>query len=453
MESINVDIAVIGAGFAGLACARKLVKAGHSVVVLEARNRVGGRCVNQPLPPPNAHLSVEGGGQFIGPAQTRMYELAKEFGVEHFAASQTGKSVDYCKGRLAKYSGPIPPGGLLGAIELGMWTKWLDCLAKSVPLATPWTARRASDWDAMTLQDWVDRNVRTARAKSLMHLAVLSVYSVEPRELSFLYFLQSVHSAGSINKLIEGAQKHRIKGGPQAIIDALAVSLGSAVRLNACVDRVSQSAHAVSVSSAGLTVDAKAVVVAMSPAVAANIRFDPLDEAMSQRQQLMQSVPMGAIWKVQAVYARPFWREAGLDGKATSDSFLPKITFDNTPPDPRAPGVMSALIDGQDARDAVLMSPADRKAAVLKAFAEYFGPKALAPIGYLEMNWQAEPYSLGGPAGVFPKGVLTRYRRALSDPVGRVYWAGTETSEIWSGYMEGAVHSGERAAEQVLKVL
>lgn len=453
---IDTDVVVVGGGYAGLACGRALMNAGRRVVVLEARDRVGGRCFNQSLPAPFERFVVEGGGEFIGPTQDRMFALAREFGIGTFRAFNTGKLVDYRNGRRTQYGGRIPSGALIGAVELQTAIGRLNRLALTVPLATPWTARRADRWDSMTVQDWIDANLVSPTAKSILHLAIISVYSAEPREMSFLYFLQSIHSAGSVNLLIDvegGAQQDRIVGGSQAIANAMAASLGDRILLDARVNLVRQNRASVHVSGDGFSVHAQAVVVAMSPAIAARIRFEPLPGAMQLRQQLMQRVPMGSILKVHAVYDTPFWRDEGLNGQATSDAFLTKITFDNTPPETGAPGVMFGLMDGQDARAALLLNPAQRRQMVLEAFSVYFGRRALDPIGYLEMNWQAEEYSQGGSAGVFPPGVLTAYRSALSDPVGRVYWAGSETSDIWSGYMEGAVRSGERAAQEVLATL
>ncbi|HET7798396.1 MAG TPA: FAD-dependent oxidoreductase, partial [Nevskia sp.] len=247
-----------------------------------------------------------------------------------------------------------------------------------------------------------------------------------------------------------GAQQDRIVGGSQAIALAMAQSLGPVIRYRAAVQAIEQDGSGVTVRGEGFTVRARRVIVAMSPWMAGRMRISPLDGPLQARQQLSQRVPMGSIWKVHAIYPTPFWRAAGLNGQVTSDAFLPKLTFDNTPPEPGAPGVMMGFIDGQDARDAVLMTPAARRAAVLEAFVAYFGPQAANPTGYLEMNWQGEEYSAGGPTGVFPPGVLTAYRGALRDPIGRIHWAGTETATVWSGYMDGAVRSGERAAAEVL---
>ncbi|GAC1633110.1 MAG: FAD-dependent oxidoreductase [Nevskia sp.] len=451
--NLAADVAVIGGGYSGLACARALKAGGRSVILLEARDRVGGRCVNQALPAPYERYVVEGGAEFIGPTQDRMYALARELGIATFTAYNSGLLVDYENGRRTTYSGRIPPGALAGAAEAAVALERLNLMAKQVPLDAPWNAKEARRWDTLTVQAWIDHNVFTDSAKSLLSLATIAVFSAEPRELSFLYFLHYVHAAGDLNYLLDtagGAQQDRIVGGSQAIALGMAAQIAELIRLRAPVRAITQAADRVHVDGDGFRVTAQRVVVAMSPTMAGRIRYAPLSPAMQARQQLTQRVPMGSIWKVHAIYPTPFWRDAGLNGQVTSDAYLPKVTFDNTPPEPGAPGVMMGFIDGQDARDAVLMTPAARRANVLAAFTTYFGPQAANPVGYLEMNWQAEDYSAGGPTGTFPPGVLTAYRGALRDPVDRIHWAGTETSTIWSGYMDGAVRSGERAAAEIL---
>ena len=184
--------------------------------------------------------------------------------------------------------------------------------------------------------------------------------------------------------------------------------------------------------------------------MAARLEYAPLDGPAQVRMQMMQRVPMGSAWKVHCVYDRPFWRDDGLSGQVTSDAYLPKIVFDNTPPEAGAPGVIMAFIDGQDARDAALMTPAARKKNVLDGLTLFFGAKAANPLAYMEHSWQSENFSGGGPTGVFPPGVLTGFGKSLRTPVGRLHWAGTETSAVWTGYMEGAVRSGERAAQEIL---
>jgi monoamine oxidase len=127
-------------------------------------------------------------------------------------------------------------------------------------------------------------------------------------------------------------------------------------------------------------------------------------------------------------------------------------TFDDSPPD-GSPGIIFGFVGGDEARKFATMPVADRRAAVVKNFTDYFGGDAGNPTAYFDTNWPGEKWSRGGPVGVAPPGVLIAYGPALRQPVGRIHWAGTETSTYWNGYMDGAVRSGERAAHEVLEAL
>jgi monoamine oxidase len=160
-------------------------------------------------------------------------------------------------------------------------------------------------------------------------------------------------------------------------------------------------------------------------------------------------VPNGAVIKCEAVYDKPFWRDAGLTGQAVSDASPVRITFDNTPPD-GSPGVLLGFIEGAAAREYGPKPASERRTAVLNNFATYFGDDALKPTAYYEKNWSAEEWTRGCYTGYMPPGALLDFGTALRDPVGRIHWAGTETATIWAGYMDGAVRSGQRAAKEAL---
>jgi monoamine oxidase len=188
------------------------------------------------------------------------------------------------------------------------------------------------------------------------------------------------------------------------------------------------------------------VIVALPPAMAGRIAYAPILPAL--RDQLTQRMPMGWYAKVEAVYPTPFWRSDGLSGQVVSDTGPVRTTFDNTPPD-GTPGVLMGFIAADDGRVWSQLSASERRNAALGSFARYFGTAALGPIQYVEKDWTAEEWSRGDPVGLMPPGVLTQYGPALRPPVGRVHWAGTETAEVWTGYMDGAVRSGERVADEV----
>jgi monoamine oxidase len=196
----------------------------------------------------------------------------------------------------------------------------------------------------------------------------------------------------------------------------------------------------------GGEVAVKRVVVALPPALAGRLRYAPAMPAL--RDQLTQQVPMGSIIKVNLLYERPFWREAGLSGHASSLTHPLSTVLDNCRDDSRY-GVLVGFFEGAQARRATLLSPEERRAIALKCLVDYFGPEAGEPLEYLELDWSAEQYSGGCYGGRFGTGVWTAYGPQLRQPVGVVHWVGTETSDVWNGYMDGAVRSGHRAADEV----
>jgi len=103
------------------------------------------------------------------------------------------------------------------------------------------------------------------------------------------------------------------------------------------------------------------------------------------------------------------------------------------------------------ARDWSERDPADRKELILSALCRYFGPEAAEPTVYQEMDWSTEEFSGGAPISNPLPGCLTTTASALTDPVGRIHWAGTETARESTGFMEGALEAGERAANEILE--
>jgi monoamine oxidase len=190
------------------------------------------------------------------------------------------------------------------------------------------------------------------------------------------------------------------------------------------------------------------VIVACPPPLVLDIDWHP--QLPVQRRQLLRDVEMGQLMKCDAVYETPFWRKDGLSGFGISDHGATRAVFDNSPKDGN-PGVLLAFVGGPTWREYGTMSRSDRKAAVLAGFAEMFGDQALHPIDYVEHDWNHEVWTRGGPVANYQPGTMTTVGHTIRKPFGRVHWAGTETSTYWTGYMDGAVRSGQRAALEVLK--
>jgi monoamine oxidase len=453
-------VVVVGAGLAGLTAARQLVAGGRSVLVLEARDRVGGRTLNHPL---GSGKVVEVGGEWVGPTQDHLSALAKDLGIATFKTYNDGNNVYYADGTLLPYSatgplGPVPPDPSGGA-EAEAAIVLINQMAATVPVQAPWTAANAVDWDSQTLETWKQNNLHTPNGRALLDAGIEAVFAAEPRDVSLLFGLFYTASATNestapdINRLFAtagGAQDSRFVGGSQLISIKLAQQLGGRVLLRRPVRQVVQTRSGVRVVTDGLSVSAKHVIVTGPPSLTALIRYEP--DLPWIRAQLTQRYPQGTVIKCEAVYDTPFWRDQGLTGQAVSLTGPVKVTFDNSPPDGK-PGVLVGFIEGQDARRYGQVSAAAREAAVLDNFATYFGDRARNPRAFIEMNWSAEPWTRGCYVGFTPPGVLLDYGPAIRAPIGRIHWAGSETSDYWNGYMDGAVRSGERAAREVLAEL
>ena len=457
---LTADVVVVGAGLSGLTAARQLVAAGKSVIVLEARDRVGGRTLNAALGTAYPGKVVEVGGQWIGPTQTHLGALATELGIATYDTYNSGNYLFYENGRLTPYvpTGPfgaIPPD-YEAALELEKVLLQLDSMARTVPLEAPWTAPMAPTWDGQTMETWKLANTITTGAHNLLDLGVEAVWAAEPRDISLLWGLFYIHSAGdettpgTFERLINtagGAQQSRFVGGSQLISIKASSSLGKRVLLNQPVRRITQATQGVTVITDTLTVKAKSVIVTGPPSLTAQIIYEPA--LPYPRAQLLQRFPQGSAIKVEAVYSTAFWRREGLAGQATSDTGPIRITFDNSPPD-GTPGVLLGFVEGHAARAFAALPPGERRSQAITCFVRYFGSQASNPIGYIEMNWSTEPWTRGCYGGFTPPGVLSDYGTAIRAPVGRIHWAGAETSEYWNGYMDGAVRSGERAAAEAL---
>ncbi len=442
----EAQVIVVGAGLAGLTAARRLTEAGVSVLVVEARERVGGRTYTRPA---SDGTLLDLGGQWIGPTQQRMLALAEELGAATFKTYDTGNNVQYSGGQRQTYSGPIPTTDPLASADVIEAMLSLNMMAREVPLEAPWQAASAAEWDAQTVETWLQANVASEGARNLLELGVQAVFSAEPHDLSLLHFLFYVHSAGGLMDLLgvtAGAQERRFHQGAQYVSLKLAERLGARVLLNTPVHTIAQDYSSVRVIADTLEVRAERVIVAIPPTLAGRLRYRPA--LPGYRDQYTQRIPMGTVIKVQCLYPTPFWRAAGLTGQASSDSGAVRITFDNTP-ERGAPGVLLGFIEGDDGRAWGRRSQEERRAAVLECLVRYFGAEAGEPLDYVEQSWAEEEYSRGCYAGYMPPGVWTAYGEAVRAPIGRIHWAGTETATIWNGYMEGAVQSGERAAAEV----
>jgi monoamine oxidase len=456
---LKADAIVIGAGYAGLTAAYRIAAKDKSVIVLEARNRVGGRALNHDLG--NGKWS-ELGATFVGPTQDHVIGLAKEMGIGLFDTYDTGDNVYRQDGQNQTYSdtGPLgtAPPDPIATPDVIATVAQLDQMATTVPVDAPWTAQSAEDWDSQTLYSWIKQNSSgNPRFMDLLQIATEPIFGAEARDISLLYTLFYIAASGNEQNqgtfernfdTRGGGQQQRMFGGTQAVPKRLAKRLGKKqILLHAPARRIVQHRGGVRVDSDHFSVHGKQVIVAVPPPLAGRIRYQP--RLPNNRDQLTQRMPMGTLIKVEVFYPKPFWRADGLTGQGLSDEGPISATFDISPPDGK-PGILMGFIGGDRARLWQSQSAKVRKARVVDELVKLFGPQAAKPNEYIEMSWVKEKWTRGCPVSVLGPGTLVGFGPAIRKPAGRIHWAGTETSTYWCGYLDGATRSGERAAKEVL---
>ena len=447
----SIDVVVVGAGISGLMAARNLVKAGKDVLVVEADDRVGGRVLNHTLTDGSV---IESGGAFVGPTQNHIIALSEELGVKTFKEYVDGRNVYAAKGLKLKYHGTVPSDPLILA-DAAILQLRIDRMSKHVPVDAPWTAKKAAQWDSISVDQWIRRNTLIPRVRDVLLSYLQPAFGTDGKDMSLLFLLWFIATAGDESHpgtfarssgTVDGAQDSRYVGGSGLIPLRMAEALADRVALNAPVRRIAQKDSTVEVSTDRGTVQAKRVIVAVPPPMVLDIEWSPA--LPSRRQQLLEHMPMGQLMKCAAVYETPFWRAKGLSGSGVAADGAVRAMFDNSPDD-AAVGVLLAFVGGS-AWEAYGRLPVDeRRAAVLTGFARFVGDEALEPIEYVEHDWTLDEWTRGSPIASPTPGAITAFGSTIREPAGRVHWAGTETATYWSGYMDGAVRAGERAATEV----
>jgi monoamine oxidase len=437
------DVVVIGAGLAGLAAARRLVAAGHEVTVVEARERVGGRTEGLLL---EDGTPLELGGQWVGEGHTRVNELIGELGLSTFRTwNDEGQLLVHLNGKRSTakpHKGAVPRLSPFALADLLQGMLRFGRLAARTDLERPWLTPGAEVLDGQTWESWIHRNLRTRVGRAYFHIACEAVFAAQASDVSLLHALFYTHSNADLETLLAvdgGGQQDRVTGGSVLVAEAMAAALGERVVLGRPVRRIEQDDDGVTVITRdGTRYRGDAAIVTLPPALAGRLEYDP--PLPSWRDQLTQRTPAGSVIKAYAIYPEPFWRQ---DGPV-------KVTFDNSPPS-GTPGVLMGFLEGKEARLWAQRSQAERQEAVTGCFVRYFGPQAARPRQYVERDWMAEEFTRGCYGAHFGPGTWTSYGQAWRAPAGRIHWAGAECAPQWNGYMEGAVRSGEAAADVVAR--
>ncbi|MBN9177974.1 MAG: FAD-dependent oxidoreductase [Microbacterium sp.] len=463
MTEITRDVVIVGAGAAGLTAANQLKKAGLSVAVLEARDRVGGRLWTDVID--GAMLEI--GGQWISPDQDALIETVDELGLDTFSRYRDGDSVYVGPdGAAHRFTGEMFPVAPETEEAIARVTELLDAMVAEIDPDRPWAHPKAAEWDAISWEEWLRRQTDDDEAVRNLAFATGSAMLTKPTHaISLLESLLMAASAGSYSHLVDAdfILDKRVVGGLQQVPILLAERLGDDVFLSQAVRTIEWSDAGVTVTtspttgvtgtattdgSTGLTVRARHAILALAPVLYDRISFVP---ALPRLQhQMHQHISMGFVIKVHAVYDRPFWREQGLSGTAFSPYELSHEAYDNTNHGDER-GTLVGFVSDLNADGVFELSAEERKQRILESLSHYYGPEALNPVVYFESDWGSEEWTRGAYAASFDLGGLSRYGARLREAIGPIHLACSDLAGAGYQHVDGAIRMGRLVASQILQ--
>ncbi|MCD2170673.1 MULTISPECIES: NAD(P)/FAD-dependent oxidoreductase [Microbacterium] len=482
MDEITRDVVVIGAGAAGLTAANDLRTAGLSVVVLEARDRVGGRLWTDVVD----GAMLELGGQWVSPDQTALIDTVADLGLETYSRYREGDSVYVGPdGESKRFTGEMFPVAPETERAIDDITARLDQMVAEIDPDKPWAHPNAAEWDKISWDAWLREQTDDDEAVRNLAFATGSAMLTKPTHtFSLLQSLLMAASAGSYSNLVDAdfILDKRVAGGLQQVPELLAERLGDDVILNqpvrrivwgaasatpaspadaatgqrvddlraltARVDAAKSSSDGVTVIADGVTVRARFAVLALAPVLYSRISFEP--PLPRVQHQMHQHISMGFVIKVHAVYETPFWRDKGLSGTAFSPYELVHEAYDNTNHGDER-GTLVGFVSDQNADDVFRLSAEERRERILESLSHYYGPEAKNPVVYYESDWGTEEWTRGAYAASFDMGGLHRYGADLREPVGAIHLACSDMAGAGYQHVDGAIRQGHRAADEILE--
>lgn len=441
------DVVIVGAGLSGLTAARRLIQAKKKTLVLEAQDRVGGRTWSLPI---DQHDFIDIGGQWIGKGHNQMYKLVAEAGLKTFPTFTKGKSTLRINSENLPYNGDTPSLGLFALLSAQKALNRFDKVASTLSLESPWQSANSFNMDQQSLGSWIDETIHNKKARTLVKRMAEGELCQPVDDVSLLQALSSARATGSFKqaeKVEDGALRDRILGGAQGVSHFLHEQVKDAVKLNCPVSFVRQLESYIVIGNENFSVRTKKVIITAPLPVVKYIQFTP--PLPEEKQILIHSMTMGMVIKVHAVYATPFWREQGLNGSSICLDEVVELTVNNSVPGSDK-GIITSLIHADRARSLLKLSEQERKDVLLNSYANIFGNQAIQPLMYHDYSFSNNPWIGGAYSGYFKNSHFSKYGIYISNPCGNIHWAGTETSSLFKGFMEGAVLSGDRVANEIL---
>jgi putrescine oxidase len=450
MSAIERDVVVVGAGASGLTVAYELKKAGHSVVVLEARDRVGGRLWTDTID----GAMLELGGQWVSPEQDALKQTIAELGLQRYPRYREGDSVYVdATGTTTRFTGEIFPVPAVTEKIMVELIEKLDAMVAQVDPNRPWETPNAAELDRISFSGWLEQQTDDVEARDNIALFIAGAMLTKPAyAFSALQALLMAASAGSFSHLVDAdfILDERVVGGLQQVPIRLAERLGDDVLLNNPVRAIRWSHDDVGVVTDSVEVHAKKAILAVPPHLISRMSFQPPLPRL--QHQMHQHLSMGFVIKVHAVYEHPFWRDAGLSGTAFSPYQLVHEAYDNTNHEDDR-GTLVGFVSDTNADDVFRLPAEERKARILESMAHYYGPQTLNPVVYYESDWGAEEWTRGAYAASFDLGGLARWGADLREPVGPIWFSSSDLAGEGYQHVDGAIRMGRRTAAAIAETL
>ncbi len=430
-------VAIVGAGFAGLAAAFELKAAGYDVIVFEARNRVGGRVVSFRDFVAGKH--VEGGGELIGSNHPTWVAYADRFKLSFLDVTEE-EDFDF----------PIVlEGKRLSSEEAEKLWEEMDSAvnqmngdaAKVVDPYQPWTSPNAEALDRRTLASWIAAMNASPTCKKALDAMMSADNGVRSEWQSYLGNLAMV-KGGGVEKFWTDSEVYRCAGGNQSLATRLLEAIGPEnVRLQTIVRRIDHGSNGVRLTLAsGETVGADEVILAVPPTVWTGIGVEPpLPGSLAPQ--------MGSNVKYLMALKGPFWRQAELAPDMLSDGPV-NWTWHQTDGQ-KGPGASICAFSGAVSAETVrAWTPAARRENYLKELGRVYKGIRASFVNDRFMNWPSDAwtrasYSFPAPGQVTVMGPL------LWKGMDRLHFAGEHTCYAFVGYMEGALNSGASIAKRL----
>ncbi|KAF2720110.1 putative flavin-containing amine oxidase [Polychaeton citri CBS 116435] len=456
----SVDVVIVGAGLAGLTAAHEVLKAGFSCVVLEARDRVGGRTYSQKL---TGGETVDLGAAWINDTnQSRIFALAQKIGAELVEQNTTGDCVlQDTEGNVSTFPyGELPNFDEATKQNIAFIRDTTEADCQAVSCASPQSGANAH-FDSMSFATYLRSKGATENAIKTATVWTRAMLGHEPEDISALFFLNYCKSGGGLLQMRSdrkgGGQHLRFRQGTQSLALGLARSLPEeVVQLSSAVDSIWQlGPHHAVIKTGGQAYQARKVISAVPPPVLQKVAFNP--PLPTEKQILINSFFYGCYQKVLVVFKEPFWVKKGLCGLAQSFNGPIAVIRDTSVPADNK-WILTCFMAGAPGRAwAQIPDAEERKRKVLQQVAQiYSEPKAQDELFLDIATWEWNNDNLSGygcPSSSLPPGALDSVGHTLREPFGNVHFIGTETAEEWKGYMEGAIRSGERGAKEAVDEL